>query len=153
MTFLLVFLLALQGSIEPALQYQAGTACSQVVAGWNNDRTEAILITLPKVLRSLGSRAIPVGTAGTSVRIVQLTHLDAFAGCGEDLGESFETVLGSREGWLASSGSMRVSVSGRFPFGSVRIELRDAVFVDSSGHSTRPRSFRFTAPINDTVAG
>jgi hypothetical protein len=154
MNVLIAVLIALQGPTGPTLQYQAGTACGRVAAGWNAERTEAILITFPRDLRSLEGRALPVGGAsGVSVRVVPLSRYDGFRRCGEDLGPGFVEVLSSLDGWLASAGSIRVSVSGRFPFGSARIDLRNAVFVNSSGQSTSRRLLRFTVPINDTIAG
>lgn len=152
MTVLFAFLVVLQGLVHPSLRYQAGTACDRFVAGWNADQSEAILITLPRRVRDLPRRPLPIGESSVRVRVV--SPQDGFAKCGEDLGRPFVEVLNEGPAWVALTGSIRVSVAGRFPFGSAAIELVDVTFVDRAGNRIRQRQpVRFTATINETVAG
>jgi hypothetical protein len=153
-TFLFGFLVVLQGLVHPSFGYRAGTACGRFVAGWNTDYTEAILITLPQAVRSLPRRPLPIGES-SSVRVRVVDPEGGFRRCGEDLGvSSFVEVLSEAPGWIALRGSVRVSVTGRSPFGSATIELRDMTLVDGAGNRIRPRQpVRFTAQINETLAG
>jgi hypothetical protein len=151
-TVLLALLVTLQAVVQPSLRYDAGTACDRFVAAWNADRSEAILITLPRRLRDVPRRPLPIGESSARVRVVSPD--DGFAKCGEDIGRSFVQILSEGQAWVALSGSILISVTGRFPFGSAAIELRDVTFVDGSGKRIRQRGpVRFTAQINETVAG